>query len=57
MIINERENRESRALEVANLMATAARTAPKGRGWDLIEVALVKGSKIKELAKEMESME
>lgn len=57
MIINERDNRDKQALEVANLMMTAARTAPKGRGYDLLEVGLVKGDKIKELAKQMESME
>ena len=53
MIINERENRSERLLQVANEMMTAARTAPKGKGVDIIEVALVVGDDILELSKAM----
>ena len=41
MIINERESRHEQVLNVARQMMTAARTAPKGKGVDIIEVALV----------------
>lgn len=41
MLIDERDTRRERLLQVANDMMTAARTAPKGKGLDIIEVALV----------------
>ena len=40
MLTNERTTRNERLLLVANAMMTAARTAPKGKGIDIIEVAL-----------------
>lgn len=53
MLINERDTRTERLLQVANEMMTAARTAPKGKGYDIIEVALVTGDSIQELSKAM----
>lgn len=53
MIINERDTRNERLLQVANEMMTAARTAPKGKGYDIIEVAMITGESIKELSEVM----
>ena len=53
MLINERDTRAERLLQVANEMMTAARTAPKGKGFDIIEVALITGETIKELSEAM----
>lgn len=53
MLINERNTRHERLLQVANEMMTAARTAPKGKGFDIIEVALATGDTIELLSKTM----
>lgn len=53
MLINERNTRRERLLQVANEMMTAARTAPKGKGFDIIEVALVTEATIEKLSKAM----
>ena len=53
MLINERDNRHERILHVAKEMMTAARTAPKGRGVDILEIAMVTGETIKLLSAEM----
>ena len=53
MITNERDTRRERLLQVANDMMTAARTAPKGKGFDIIEVALVTGGTTNELSDAM----
>lgn len=53
MIINERDTRTERLLQVANEMMTAARTAPKGKGFDIIEVLMITGETIKELSTAM----
>jgi uncharacterized ferredoxin-like protein len=50
MLTNERDTRTERLLQVANDMMTAARTAPKGKGFDIIEVMLVTGESIRELS-------
>ena len=50
MILNERDNRKERALDVAYKMINAARTAPKTKGADLIETAIVTGENIQELS-------
>jgi uncharacterized ferredoxin-like protein len=42
MILNERDARHEHILQVARQMMTAARTAPKGKGIDIIEVALIR---------------
>ena len=41
MIQNEREIRHEHVLEAVRQMMTAARTAPKGKGIDIIEIAMV----------------
>ena len=43
MILNERDSRHEHVLNVARQMMTAARTAPKGKGIDIIETAIVTG--------------
>jgi uncharacterized ferredoxin-like protein len=53
MLINERNTRTERLLQVAYAMMTAARTAPKGKGFDIIEVALVTGQTIQQLSESM----
>ena len=39
MILNERESRHEHVLHVVRQMMTAARTAPKGKGVDIIGVS------------------
>ncbi len=56
MIINEREKRHEQVLAAASQMMTAARTAPKGKGVDIIEIAIVEGDDIERLAVKMEQM-
>ncbi len=53
MLINERDTKRERLLRVAGDMMTAARTAPKGKGIDIIEVALVTDDTIAELSAAM----
>ena len=53
MLTNERNTRTERLLQVAKEMMTAARTAPKGKGFDIIEVALATGETIQLLSKAM----
>lgn len=53
MIENERAGRKDRVLEVARRMLTAARTAPKGKGGDILECALIEGDDIRRLSEEM----
>lgn len=50
MIENERECRRARVLECGRRMLTAARTAPKGKGVDIIECALIEGVDIERLS-------
>ncbi|MDR3218662.1 MAG: DUF2148 domain-containing protein [Dysgonamonadaceae bacterium] len=50
MILNERETRHERVMEAVKLMMTAARTAPKGKGMDIIEIAAIAGEDIKTLS-------
>lgn len=56
MIQNERNSRHEHVLDVARQMMTAARTAPKGKGIDIIEIALVTESDIKILSDKMIAM-
>lgn len=56
MILNERDARHEHILHVARQMMTAARTAPKGKGVDIIEVALVTGEDINHLSDTMIAM-
>ena len=52
------EKHELRGLEsVAELMCVAARTAPKSKGWDLLETKIIKGKEKDDLVKEMKRLE
>ena len=53
MILNEREARHEQVLRIAQQMMTAARTAPKGKGVDVIEIAMVTGEDIQRMSDEM----
>ena len=53
MIQNEREIRHEHVLQAVRQMMTAARTAPKGKGIDIIEVAMVTDEDIKRLSEEL----
>lgn len=52
-MITEQEIRNNTVIEVAKLMAIAARTAPKGRGTDFMEIAIASGNDIKVIAEKM----
>lgn len=54
MIRSERDLRHDQALDIAQKMMVAARTAPKGKGVDVIECAVVDGEELGRLACEME---
>ncbi|MCC8134441.1 MAG: DUF2148 domain-containing protein [Tannerellaceae bacterium] len=56
MIQNERDVRSEHMLHVARQMMTAARTAPKGKGIDIIEIAMVTGKDICQLSDKMLEM-
>ena len=56
MIQNERASRHEHGLDVARQMMTAARTAPKGKGVDIIEIAMVTGDDLKVLSDKMVAM-
>ena len=56
MILNERDCRHEQVVQIAQLMMTAARTAPKAKGVDIIEVALVTESNLRILSETMKQM-
>jgi uncharacterized ferredoxin-like protein len=56
MIENEKTTTIQAALEVARRMMTAARTAPKARGMDRLELCCVSGEELETLAKKMEEI-
>lgn len=53
MIQNETESRKEHVLNVTRAMMAAARTAPKGRGVDNLDIITLWGEELKTLAKEM----
>ena len=53
MILNERESRQDDLMNVVRQLMTAARTAPKGKGLDIIEIATVIGDDIRVLSEKM----
>ncbi len=55
-VINENKINAEVILSVAKLMAVAARTAPKARGTDNLEIAILNGDTIKLLSNKMNSM-
>ena len=56
MIISERDIRDENALHIAKGMLAAARTAPKGKGVDLIEAAAITGEDKQALSDYMEQL-
>lgn len=56
MLESERNIRDEQAIDIARKMLVAARTAPKGKGVDIIECALVTGDDAETLAREMEAI-
>ena len=55
-VTQEPDLRSSALYEVAKMMATAARTAPKGAGVDNLAIAIVDGGEIKQLSDRMIAM-
>lgn len=55
-IILEKEIRESQVKDIAEKMLIAARTAPKARGRDNLEIALIDKEGIKEISNQMIEM-
>lgn len=53
MIYNERDTRKEMVCEAAKQIMMAARTAPKGKGVDIIEIATVTGDDLQALANQM----
>lgn len=53
MIINQRDDRHAQVIDTARRMMTAIRTAPKAKGLDLIETAMVEGDDLKRLSEAM----
>ena len=56
MIQSERESRNKHVLSIGRQMMTAARTAPKAKGVDIIEVAMVTDEDIHRLSEEMRAI-
>ena len=56
MIENERASRTERVIAVGRKMLTAARTAPKGKGVDIVECAIVTGDDIARLSAAMKQL-
>ena len=56
MIQSERESRHEHVLNIGRQMMTAARTAPKAKGVDIIEVAMVTDEDIHRLSEEMRAI-
>ena len=56
MIVNERAIRRELVIQAAQQMMTAARTAPKGKGIDIIEIALITDEDIPRLSTKMQQI-
>ena len=56
MLYNERDLRQTQALDIAQKMLVAARTAPKGKGIDVVECAVIDGDDRETLARTMEAI-
>lgn len=56
MIYNEREIRRQQTIEAAKQMMTAARTAPKAKGEDLLEILLVTDNDIQILSDKLHAI-
>ncbi len=53
MIENELRTKEKQVIAVAHAMMAAARTAPKGKGFDQLEIITVYGDEMRDLAEQM----
>lgn len=53
MFLNERETRRKYVIEAAKQIMTAARTAPKGKGVDILEIITVTEKEIQLLSEEL----
>ena len=56
MILNERDSRHEQVLQICKQMMVAARTAPKAKGVDIIEAALITDEDIQRLSEEMRAV-
>ena len=56
MVLNERDSRHEQVLAATRQMMIAARTAPKGKGVDIIEIALIDGNDLTRLSNKMVAM-
>lgn len=56
MIIEERSSRHDRVIAAAHQMMSAARTAPKAKGVDLIECAIVEGDDLRRVSAHLQHM-
>lgn len=56
MILNERDSRRQAVIDAARQIMTAARTAPKARGNDIVEVTMVEGEDLQRLSDAMLTM-
>jgi uncharacterized ferredoxin-like protein len=56
MILNERDERHALVMVAAGSMMTAARTAPKGKGIDVIEICTVTGDDLQRLSAQMRAI-
>ncbi|MFI3278076.1 MAG: DUF2148 domain-containing protein [Rikenellaceae bacterium] len=56
MVLNQRNCAQQDIINVAHRMMTAARTAPKGKGIDVIDIVLIEGDDLKLLSNKMEEL-
>lgn len=56
MIYDERQTRHERVIQAAGQMLSAARTAPKAKGVDLIECAVIEGDDLKAVSARLQKM-
>lgn len=56
MITNERDSRTAHLMTVAKAMMTAARTAPKAKGTDMLEMVTATGDTIQKISARMKEM-
>lgn len=56
MVYNEREERHQHVIECAKQMMTAARTAPKAKGVDIIEISMITDEDITALSNALHKM-
>jgi len=53
MLIKDKEFKDKMVEQIAEAMCLAARTAPKARGLDLLELAVIKGETVQKLSQKM----